>query len=336
MSRFAAVLGQGRALRMLGEAVAAGRLHHALLFAGPRGIGKRMTADALVSRLFCERPRDGDSCGVCEACRRIEAGTHADLHVVEPGSGEAGEGGRKRSKAIAIEQIRELQVALSRRPMAASRRVAIVDDAERMTIPAQNSLLKTLEEPPGNALLIVVTENPSALTATIRSRCQRVSFAPLDVPTIESALTERGHAEAADAAVLAEHAGGSLGRALALDAAALRETQEALARLLDRVGSEGYLAVPAGAKELLELDEALGGGHDGALALLAAELRRTLRARAAELTPPAKTASLRDDLRALECVLETIDDLGHNANKGLAMERMLVRLAAARSATSIP
>jgi DNA polymerase-3 subunit delta' len=321
VTRFADILGQDAAVRMLREAIASKRVHHALLFAGPRGVGKRATADALVALLFCERPTD-DACGTCDSCIRLAAGAHPDLHVVLPG-GETAEGpARRRSTTLSIEQVRELQVALGRRPFAASRRVAILDDAEAMTIPAQNALLKTLEEPSGNALLVLVTENAAALTATIRSRCQRVSFHPLPTDAIVAALARNPEVSPADARFVAEHAAGSVGRALTLDPAKLRETLAAIARLLERVATAGYTAIPSGARELLDIEERTGG----ALPLLASELRTRLRSGVGDLTPPGKTATLAD-LRALEAVTRAIDDLKHNANKSLAIERMLARVA---------
>ncbi|MGH7805388.1 MAG: DNA polymerase III subunit delta', partial [Candidatus Binatia bacterium] len=221
MARFTDIVGQDSAVRMLREAVASGRVHHALLFSGPRGVGKRVTADALAARIFCERPAE-DACGSCDSCVRLAAGTHPDLHVVEPG-GDAAESSKRRTQTISIDQMRALQIALGRRPFVASRRIAIVDDAESMTIPAQNALLKTLEEPPGNTLLVLVAENAAALTATVRSRCQRVSFRPLSADAIEAALARRS-VTGADARFLAEHAAGSLGRAMTLDPAKLRES----------------------------------------------------------------------------------------------------------------
>jgi DNA polymerase III subunit delta' len=328
VTRFTDILGQDSAIRMLREAVASGRVHHALLFSGPRGVGKRATADALVARIFCERPQD-DACGSCDECVRLGHGTHPDRHVVEPG-GDA-ESARRRSKTISIDQVRELQIALGRRPFVASRRMAIVDDAESMTVPAQNALLKTLEEPPGSALLVLVTENPAALTATVRSRCQRVSFRPLSTEAITTALARSASVSAADARFLAEHAAGSFGRALTIDPAKLRESLAAVERLLGRVAEEGYAAIPSSARELLELEERAGSDGGGGLQLLAGELRARLRRRAGELTPQGKTASVADELRALEAVIRAIDDLKHNANKSLTVERMLAGVAEARS-----
>jgi DNA polymerase III subunit delta' len=327
VTRFADVHGQEEPIRMLRDAIAADRLHHALLFAGPRGVGKRATADALARFLFCEAPERGDSCGRCESCVRLSAGTHPDLHVVEPGGGE------RKTKSIAIEQVRELQIALGRRPMIAPRRIAIVDDAESTTVPAQNALLKTLEEPPGRGLLVLVSENAAALTVTVRSRCQRVPFRPLAESVVSERLTTAFGVAPEAAPLLAAHADGSLGRALAIDATKLGETKGELERVLAAVVAEGYLAIPSAARAILALDDALGGGAFGALPLLAAELRGRLR-RSAELTPPGKTASLAGDLRALEAVTSAIDDLKHNANKALALERMLDRLARAQASLS--
>ena len=146
----------------------ADRLPHGLMLAGPGGLGKGALAQALASSLLCETPNDdGTACGNCHGCRMFAAGTHPDYqHVTpeEPGS------------QIKVDQVRELI-----RFMALSRqyeryKVAIIEPAEAMNPNAANSLLKTLEEPSAQSVLILVTSQPSVLPATIRSRCQRIDI----------------------------------------------------------------------------------------------------------------------------------------------------------------
>ncbi|MBI5461065.1 MAG: DNA polymerase III subunit delta' [Gammaproteobacteria bacterium] len=148
------------------------RLPHALLVTGPAGVGKRVFADAFARSLLCKRPMgDGadnsTACGGCEACLLLRAGTHPDYLTVTFIEDKT---------QIGIDQIRELCRALSLKSHAGGYKIAILTPAERMTVEAANSLLKTLEEPTDNTLLILVTEQPARLAATIRSRCQLLRF----------------------------------------------------------------------------------------------------------------------------------------------------------------
>ncbi len=173
-----------------------GRLPHALLFAGPAGLGKRDLAEALAARLLCEAlGADGHACGGCAACRWRVSGNHPDLYRVVPAAdaerageegGEAGSpdaaqdresGGKAKSSQIVIGQIRELQAALSVTGHHGARRVAIVDPAEAMNVYTANALLKLLEEPPEGCIFLLLSSAPRRLLPTIRSRCQPWVFA---------------------------------------------------------------------------------------------------------------------------------------------------------------
>jgi len=165
------------------------RLPHALLFVGPPGLGKRELAEALAARLLCDSPAiDGHACGHCQPCQWRLAGNHPDLHHVVPaadaaaesGDSEATEGGAKEGKAksaqIVIEQIRELQAALSVTGHHSERRVTVLDPAEAMNVFTANALLKLLEEPPAGCVFLLVSSAPRRLLPTIRSRCQQWPF----------------------------------------------------------------------------------------------------------------------------------------------------------------
>jgi DNA polymerase-3 subunit delta' len=147
---------------------AAGRLPHALLLHGPRGLGKDVFATQLALLCLCETASAGPQpCGACRGCRLSAAGTHPDLHRIEPEPGKT---------ALSIDPIRELSADLALQPHIASTKVALVSPAEAMTLAAANALLKTLEEPPGATLIVLVTARPSVLPATVRSRCQGLRF----------------------------------------------------------------------------------------------------------------------------------------------------------------
>lgn len=140
------------------------RLGHALLLAGEPGLGKRTLAQAMATRLLCHSPADDDSaCGHCRSCVWRAAGTHPDFRQVQP---------EEDSESIKIAQIRDLIARVHLTGQASAVRVAIVEPANAMTNPAQNALLKTLEEPPAGVHLILVADEPEQLLPTVRSRCQ--------------------------------------------------------------------------------------------------------------------------------------------------------------------
>lgn len=142
---------------------AARKLPHALMLAGPKGIGKRHLADALAQLLLCDAPIEGTACGKCRGCELNKAQTHPDLMWLEPE--EAG-------KAIKVDQVRELTESLGKTAQQGGYKLVIIEPAEAMNGNAANALLKSLEEPAANTLLILITHSPSAVLPTIRSRCQ--------------------------------------------------------------------------------------------------------------------------------------------------------------------
>mgnify|MGYP001823038655 FL=1 len=153
-----------------------GRFPHALLLAGQPGMGKATFADYIAELLLCESPADNHApCGHCPGCIQFEAGTHADYFRVSP---EVDEKTGKESKAIKIDQIRKLAGQLSLSSHRGGYKVAVLNPAEAMNINAANSLLKTLEEPSDNTVLVLVCTHPAHLPPTIRSRCQQIRIVP--------------------------------------------------------------------------------------------------------------------------------------------------------------
>jgi DNA polymerase-3 subunit delta' len=172
---FRDITGHQRLVELLARSIAGGTLPPSLLFAGPAGITKRRTALAVAQALNCLNPRlttddrgqtTTDACGVCPACARIERGVHPDVVIVEPGD----------TGAIKIEQVRDIVDRAAFRPFEGRRRVVIVDEADALMAPAQNALLKTLEEPPSLSVFVLVTTRPDMLLPTVRSRCIRLWF----------------------------------------------------------------------------------------------------------------------------------------------------------------
>ncbi|MDA8093911.1 MAG: DNA polymerase III subunit delta' [Betaproteobacteria bacterium] len=192
-------------------------LPQALLLAGSKGIGKRTFAAALTAAMLCESPRpQGRACGACPSCEWLRAGTHPDFRLVVPQSeseGEAAQGAdesrsapRKASQQIAAEQVRMLADFVNLSAHRAGRKVVLIAPAEAMNSFAANSLLKILEEPPGETTFLLVTHHSQRLLPTIRSRCQRLDMAAPPPAQAMQWLESQG---VADAEAALAHAGGA-------------------------------------------------------------------------------------------------------------------------------
>ncbi len=201
-----------------------GRVPGALLFAGEDGIGKRLFAVELAKALNCRAPVGVEACDACSSCVRLarlpsaadNAGAdalkgifwseHRDVGLV-----------RAEKRLITVDQARDLEREINFRPHEGARRVFIIEEADRMNAASANALLKTLEEPPPTAHLILLTARSASLLLTIRSRCQTIRFAPLTAGEIERYLIDNRKRAGADARLAAQLANGRLGVALAFD-----------------------------------------------------------------------------------------------------------------------
>ncbi|RMG01868.1 MAG: DNA polymerase III subunit delta' [Nitrospirae bacterium] len=185
MSLYKDIIGHERQKKILSGSYRRGRIASAYLFSGEEGVGKRSLAVEFARLLNCLSPedRDGvaDSCGRCENCKRMAINLHPDIKYIEPDDG-----------VIKIEQIREAIEFLSFKPLEAERKVIIIDGAEQMNAPASNAFLKTLEEPPGSSVIILVSHQPERLLDTVRSRCFHIRFNPLPVADTIEVLKRNG------------------------------------------------------------------------------------------------------------------------------------------------
>lgn len=234
---------------VLAARAANGTLPHALLLCGPAGLGKRALTEAFVRARLCESPRDGQACGACRACKLLAAGTHPDRMLVTL---EVNEKTGKLRKEIVIDQIRDLSSRLAMASQLGGWQIAVIDPADAMNTPAQNALLKTLEEPGDASLIVLVADQPWLLSATIRSRCQRVDFA---IPSHDEALawlSARG-VESAEAVLAA--AGGNPGQAWLLAEQGGMQRRQEVARDL--------LALAAGRAHSREIGKAWAGDEPG-------------------------------------------------------------------------
>ena len=214
------------AWRQLSQVRNQGRLPHALLIIGADGVGKQVFASQLAYSLLCEAPlADGQPCGRCSACAWLQAGTHPDLLQLAPE--EAG-------KAIRVDQVRSLCTELGMTSHAGGHKVAIIEPADAMNSNAANSLLKTLEEPTHNTLLILLTALPGKLPATIRSRCQQLRLV-LPQRSVAQHWLESSGVPADVAARCLQMAGGAPLKALELAGSELSELREQRLEELRRV-----------------------------------------------------------------------------------------------------
>jgi len=211
---FRDVVGHQRPLQILRRAIETGRVHHAYLFTGMEGIGKRVVALNMAKALNCSN-QGGEACDHCPVCQRIDKGVHPDLILINP-TGDT----------IKIGQVRELQRSIAFKPFEARWRVIIMDGAERMTREAANAFLKTLEEPPPWTTIILVAAAVEGLPATVLSRCQRIRFNPLSQEEIKRVLTD--HLSMQEIDILSPLAGGSPGRALNMDREEVTKVKDAL------------------------------------------------------------------------------------------------------------
>lgn len=322
MIQLGAVKGQERVIDALTRSLSANRVAHAYLFEGPEGCGRRITALALIQVLFCRQPVDENACGSCPSCRKLATGNHPDLQLLSP---------LPDKRDISIEQVRELQQVLSLRPYEATRKACLIEPADRMNEKSANALLKTLEEPPGHAIIILLTTQADLLLATIRSRCQHLRFSPLQDQVIEELMQQNGF-EPALAAKLAPLAEGSIERALTLDGEGDEARRHELLTCLAQTDT-GQI------NTIFDAAESLSSSREETLVLctLLVSLVRDLlllrtvgqtgianRFLTAELTAEASRFTSNAIMAALELVLATRRAIQGNANPKLALEHLLL------------
>jgi DNA polymerase-3 subunit delta' len=251
---------------LISRAASRGSLPPSLIFAGPAGVGKFAAAVALAQLVNCQQPvtvgagddRYTDACGECQSCRKILRRVHADVLVVEPGD----------TGAIKIEQIREAIERTAFRPFEGRRRVIIIDAADAIAPPAQDALLKTLEEPPNATMFVLVTASPEQLLPTIRSRCQRLRFGRLAPAQVADVLRRAHGFNESDAHAAAAQSDGSIGRALEGASEDFISARKAALDLLEIVASS-----PAPGRRILGAKNLPGGGGKADRDALAQTLR---------------------------------------------------------------
>lgn len=317
---FSEIAGHKGTIAILKRILGSARIAHAYLFSGPEGIGKRKVALAFIQQLFCA---SGNGCGNCPSCRKVASGNHPDIHHLLPDG-----------QFIKIDQVRDLQKELSYRPYEAPRKACIVDGAEKLNPASANALLKTLEEPPGNAIMILLTTAVDNVLPTIRSRCQILAFAGVPTAEIEMLLLAGGVTPeiAHTAATLAD---GSVARAMDFCNNDLGSERQQIIERACRVSRQdmasvfgfGELFDKDREKALQSLDTLIGFWRDmlalqsGAPDIINCTLSDLL---AGEADRRSRTTLLDD----IETLLKMRQAIQRNANVRLAMDVLGIRLAA--------
>ncbi|NKB87329.1 MAG: DNA polymerase III subunit delta' [Acidobacteria bacterium] len=251
---FDGIVGQSVVIRALQQAMERDRLHHALLLAGPEGIGKATTALVLAQALNCGAGGPRQACGTCVSCGKIARGLHPDVLWVGPDP-----------KSIRVRQItprsqspvpagQTVTVFVGYTPYEGNRRVVVIDAAHTMNPEAQNALLKTLEEPPPSTTLVLVTAAPRALLPTVLSRCQELRLSRIGRDALCAYLETEHEMPADEARLRAALTPGSIGKALALDIESYTGVLEAVVECL-RMTQSGGGGVVAAAETLANLGD---------------------------------------------------------------------------------
>jgi len=324
------LLGHNWVVTSLSRDILTGRLRHAYLFAGPAGVGKRTLATAFIQAILCERGQ-GEPCGECRSCQLIARGAHPDVITIAP----IVSGKIIKTEKIGVDRIRELIRALSLKPVEAKRRVALLTNFETANDEAANAFLKTLEEPPGEAMLLLTTDQMDALLPTILSRCEIVILRPVPSVEIQHALMERWQIPAERAELLAHLSGGRLGWAVSAATAeeVLERRAEQLHKLRELLSAPrttrfAFAEALARDREALKetLDLWLGWWRDVMLTASAAETQPIHIDQTEGLRRAAEAIGLDSAAQAVEAVQRTISILARNANARLALEVLLLDL----------
>lgn len=322
------------AAERLRDIVRGGQIGQCYLLSGPRGTGKSALVRAFAQALMCEQPAETDlalPCGVCRSCRNSLRDAHPDIERFDLHAqailleGKVGKG-----TTLTIEMVRQMRAAAALLPVEASRRLVIVDDAETLLEPAQQALLKTLEEPPRTVTIVLLCDEPEALLATVRSRCQEIAVRPQPVSAISRALVDRGvNGELAGEIALLSRGSAAWAIEAAHDNALLKVRRDA------REAAAAWLA--GSTYDRLATAYRLGDQFTKRRDDVIATVQMVVQLLREELLRVAGTSALRQDddqlasegtlatlARALSSTLQCLSDFDANVRPRLAMEAMVL------------
>ena len=297
MYNFNEIIGNKNIIKSMQAAAEHNRINHAYILCGSHGCGKKLMALSFVKAILCS-----NVCNECVSCKALDAGSHADIIFVQA-----------TKKSLGIDDIREQIVDVAAiKPYSGERRIFIIDNAETMTIPAQNALLKTLEDGPKHAVFFLLSKNSDIFLPTVLSRCVMYKIPPLSPNVVEGYLTKLGFSSDV-AHVGANHCGGAIGRAIEIagDDSFLR-MQENIMKIVRDVDSKGIADIFAAAKALEEFKEHFDDVVDILLLFFREELTEN----------PVQAA------KKIRIVQDIRQKLKQNCNFLLAIEVMMLKLAA--------
>jgi DNA polymerase III subunit delta' len=347
---FDTFIGNARAVEILKRSIAQDRLPHAMIFAGPAGVGKCTLALLAAQALNCLSPQNHAACGACSACQRIMAiiesrhkecskgekfcgscpvckaktKCHPDIRLIEP-----------EKTTISIDQVRDVINEIAFQPLEARYRVVIFDPAEQMRAEAHNSMLKTLEEPPSRTIIILVTTNPYLLLETIRSRARILHFGEISQEQLRCHLMEKEGKSAQDARMAAALSGGSLSAALDFNTTEYRSIREQAFQFISLLLTRGaFLDASNIAAKVSKDKDNFPIWFESAAALLqdiyyaGIEVERVGQRDLLE-----KMSALRKTTRhsllvdAIEGMRKLKNDLQYNVNRQIALEALFISVA---------
>jgi DNA polymerase-3 subunit delta' len=338
------MIGHDWAVKLLQSHITNDRVRHAYLFTGPAGIGKRTLAIRFAKALSCTNPpATAEYCGACRACTLIEEGTFPDIHIVST---------EEHERTLKVDQIRGLQRKVSLSPYEGKYHVALLLRFHRATEQAANALLKTLEEPPPQVIMLLTAESSDSLLPTIVSRCEVLPLRLLSVPQLESELESRigelKNADLQNAGLIAGLSAGRPGYALHLaqDQSGLKKRDDRIKELLSVLGSDRiarFEFVEAWDRSLRrkfdKLDQRrlesiavlelwLGFWRDVLLSALEARDPESNPDRLLEIQQIAGDIGSNEIVNALMSIEQSIEAIHKNANLRLALETLMIDLPA--------
>lgn len=325
---------QDRVITLFQKAIIRDHLAHAYIFAGQEGVGKTLFSKELAKAIFCQHP-GADACDTCSYCQRIATDNFPDLIFVLP---------EKNSRAIKIEQLRYLQDILHIKPLESKYKIAIIQSADKMNEESSNCLLKTLEEPPSYAIIILIVTSLESVRETVRSRCQIIRFFPLSTTVVTDLLVNRFQLVQKQAEQLACISNGSIERAAVLSSTNAIEKKNWLVERILTLGINDNLTF---SKELFDkwniqdleiLEEKRSYIKELILSFLL-YYRDLLVCKTGENDLPlhyrdwkealvSKSKSLSEDLlfRIINVIKTSLEHLDRNANIALLLENMITKI----------
>jgi DNA polymerase III subunit delta' len=332
------IIGQPRAIERLKGYADTESIDGTYLFTGPAGVGKALTAISFAKALNCLTPGSG-GCEQCVSCRKISGGAHPDVHFIDSSNGSEAAAADDGSVQIKIGAIRILQEAINYRPYEGRKKIFIINNAHQLNPESANAFLKTLEEPPRDSVIILVTDRPALLLPTVRSRCRVVKFYPIRRNILQESLMKQtaggricGEAEAHFLAYFAE---GSLGEALKLKDEGLYARKNGIIDSFCDIGSriEDPVSLASRQDLLRSFNILVSWFRDVYLlktGLFVDDLIHSDRRQ--DLTRAAESYSIEELDRVMSLLSESVLHVGRNLNKKLLVSNVIVSCKPSRQA----